>query len=100
MQQLELWQYITIALGAAFVGLGKGGLPGIGNLTVVLLALALPAKASVGVLLPILISADIVAVAVYRATRAMALHPTLGALDGRGHCYRVFSFQPSERRTC
>lgn len=66
MQQLELWQYITIALGAAFVGLGKGGLPGIGNLTVVLLALALPAKASVGVLLPILISADIVAVAVYR----------------------------------
>lgn len=66
MDQLETWQYLLVALGAAFVGFGKGGLPGMGNLTVVLLALALPAKASVGVLLPILISADIVAVAIYR----------------------------------
>ncbi len=66
MYSLELWQYGLIALGAFFVGLGKGGLPGVGNLTVVLLALALPAKASVGILLPILISADIVAVIVYR----------------------------------
>lgn len=66
MQELELWQYLIIALGAAFVGFGKGGLPGVGNLTVVLLALVLPAKASVGVLLPILISADIMAVAIYR----------------------------------
>ncbi|MFW6218009.1 MAG: sulfite exporter TauE/SafE family protein, partial [Verrucomicrobiota bacterium] len=57
---------MLIALGALFVGLGKGGLPGVGNLTVVLMALALPAKVSVGVLLPILISADIVAVLVYR----------------------------------
>jgi uncharacterized membrane protein YfcA len=38
----------------------------VGNLTVVLLALVLPAKMSVGVLLPILISADIMAVAIYR----------------------------------
>jgi len=66
MEQMEVWQYTLIALGALFVGLGKGGLPGMGNLTVMLLALALPAKASVGILLPILISADIVAVFVYR----------------------------------
>lgn len=66
MESLELWQYLLIATGAFAVGLGKGGLPGVGNLTVVLMALALPAKASVGVLLPILISADIVAVIVYR----------------------------------
>jgi uncharacterized membrane protein YfcA len=66
MQTLELWQYSVIALGAVFVGFGKGGLPGVGNLTVVLLALVLPAKMSVGVLLPILISADIMAVAIYR----------------------------------
>lgn len=63
---LELWQYGLIALGAFLVGLGKGGLPGVGNLTVVLMALALPAKMSVGILLPILISADIIAVLVYR----------------------------------
>lgn len=66
MGAIELWQYGLIATGAFLVGLGKGGLPGVGNLTVVLFALALPARASVGVLLPILISADIVAVLVYR----------------------------------
>jgi uncharacterized membrane protein YfcA len=66
MLQIELWQYGLIAVGAFLVGLGKGGLPGVGNLTVVLMALALPAKASVGILLPILISADIIAVLVYR----------------------------------
>lgn len=66
MPELELWQYLLIAFGAFCVGLGKGGLPGVGNLTVVLMALALPAKVSVGVLLPILISADIIAVIVYR----------------------------------
>jgi uncharacterized membrane protein YfcA len=66
MYSLEIWQYSLIALGAFFVGLGKGGLPGMGNITVVLLAIALPAKASVGILLPILISADIIAVIVYR----------------------------------
>jgi uncharacterized membrane protein YfcA len=66
MYELDFWQYGLIALGAFLVGLGKGGLPGVGNITVVLMALALPAKASVGILLPILISADIIAVLVYR----------------------------------
>lgn len=66
MGELEVWQYNIVAFGAVCVGLGKGGLPGVGNLTVVLLALVLPAKASVGILLPILIAADIVAAALYR----------------------------------
>jgi uncharacterized membrane protein YfcA len=66
MDAIELWQYGLIALGALLVGMGKGGLPGVGNLTVVLMALALPAKLSVGILLPILLSADIIAVLVYR----------------------------------
>ena len=66
MYNLEPWQYVLLILSAFCVGLGKGGLPGIGNLTVILAALVLPAKASVGILLPVLISADIVAVLVYR----------------------------------
>ncbi|MEO0510018.1 MAG: sulfite exporter TauE/SafE family protein [Verrucomicrobiota bacterium] len=66
MQELEVWQYLLIAIGAFCTGLGKGGLPGVGNITVVLMALALSAKVSVGVLLPILIAADVVAVIVYR----------------------------------
>ena len=55
-----------VASGAFFIGMSKGGLPGIGNLTVVLLALVFPAKTSLGILLPILISADVVAVTGYR----------------------------------
>jgi uncharacterized membrane protein YfcA len=66
MYHLEFWQYVLVVFSAFLVGLGKGGLPGVGNLSVVLMALALPAKASVGILLPILISADIIAVLVYR----------------------------------
>lgn len=66
MPALELWQYSLIAIGALSVGLGKGGLPGVGNLAIILLVIALPTKLSVGVLLPILISADVVAVVVYR----------------------------------
>lgn len=66
METLELWQYGLMALGAFFVGLGKGGLAGVGNLTIVFMALALPAKVSVGVLLPILIAADVLAVLIYR----------------------------------
>jgi len=66
MPDLELWQYLLIATGAFAVGLGKGGLPGIGNITIVLMVIALPAKMSVGVLLPILVSADLFAVLIYR----------------------------------
>ena len=67
MDQLtpELWLYGI--LGAIFVGLGKGGLPGMGNLTVAFYALVLPdPKLSVGVLLPILSCSDIFAVRIYR----------------------------------
>ena len=52
-------------LAALLVGLGKGGLPGTGNLSVILMAMIFPSKESVGILLPILICADIVAVSVY-----------------------------------
>jgi uncharacterized membrane protein YfcA len=58
------WMIVTI--GALLVGLGKGGIVGVGNLTVVLFAMVFDAKASVGLLLPVLIGADIVAITVYR----------------------------------
>lgn len=63
---IEWWQWLVAGLGALLVGLGKGGLPGVGNFTVVLFALTFDAKLSVGLLLPILISADVVAVVLYR----------------------------------
>lgn len=64
--EMETWQWGLAILGALLVGLGKGGLSGIGNLTVMIFAMVFAAKASVGILLPVLISADIVAVYWYR----------------------------------
>lgn len=63
---LDLWQILAVLGGALLVGLGKGGIPGAGNFTVVIFASVFEAKASVGLLLPVLISADVIAVLVYR----------------------------------
>lgn len=59
-------QWLFGLLGALLVGLGKGGLAGVGNLAMVFFAHAFPAKASVGMLLPVLITADLVAITIYR----------------------------------
>jgi uncharacterized membrane protein YfcA len=64
--EMSYWQWALTAIGAMLVGLGKGGVAGVGNLTVVIFALVFPAKESVGLLLPILICADIMAVIIYR----------------------------------
>jgi len=64
--ELTPWQWGLALLGALCTGLGKGGLSGVGNLTVVIFVLVFPARASVGLLLPILIAADLVAVTLFR----------------------------------
>ncbi len=60
----RLW----LAGGAAAVlsGMAKSGVPGLGILAIPLMAMVLPAKASVGALLPILIIADVFAIALHR----------------------------------
>ncbi len=63
---MSVGDWMIVMTGALLVGLGKGGIVGVGNLTVVLFAMVFEAKASVGLLLPVLISADIVAITVYR----------------------------------
>lgn len=63
---LAAWQWALLALGAAAIGMSKTGLPGLGALYVALFANLLSPKASVGVVLPLLILADVVALVVYR----------------------------------
>ena len=63
---LELWQWALGAFGAFLVGLSKTGIPGLGILNVAIFALVFPARESVGLVLVILICADIVAVTTYR----------------------------------
>jgi len=75
-------------LGAFFVGMSKGGLPGTGALTVWIYAQIFGAKHSVAIVLPLLVCADVYAVIVYRKhtdwTLFKRLAPALvvGALFG------------------
>src|SRR5437667_5846449 len=63
---LTPWQWAFLAVGALLVGLAKTGVPGLGVLTVGLFANALPARESTGALLPLLLCADVIGVAIYR----------------------------------
>ncbi|MBL4739391.1 MAG: permease [SAR86 cluster bacterium] len=58
--------YLYVGLAAFLVGFTKTSVGGVGILAVLLMALAIPGKASPGVLLPMLIAADIMAVIYYR----------------------------------
>ncbi|MGE4611440.1 MAG: sulfite exporter TauE/SafE family protein [Paracoccaceae bacterium] len=58
--------YVYIFMAALLVGFTKTSVGGVGILAVVLMALAIPGKGSPGVMLPMLIVADIFAVIYYR----------------------------------
>lgn len=66
MQDWTISQWTLMAVGAFVVGLSKCGLPGVGILAIPLFASVLPARASTGMLLPILLVGDIISVAYYR----------------------------------
>lgn len=63
---LTLGQWAVLAAGAFFIGLSKTGLPGAGILAIPFIAAVIPAKASTGVVLPMLIVGDLFAVAYYK----------------------------------
>ncbi len=58
-------QWGLLLFAAFFVGLSKTGIPGVGIFAVGLFATVIPARASAGVILPLLIVADMVAVVSY-----------------------------------
>lgn len=66
MVGLTLWQWTLLALAALVTGLSKTGIAGLGVLSVALFANALPARASTGALLPLLLCADVFGVAFFR----------------------------------
>jgi len=70
LEDLSASQWVIGFLGAFLIGLGKGGISGVGNFTIALYALSFPARASVGLLLPVLMIADIFAIILYRRTVA------------------------------
>ena len=58
-------QWVAIVLAAFILGFSKSGIKGIGIIIILILAFVFGEKASTGILLPMLISADIVAVSYY-----------------------------------
>ena len=62
-----------LSLGAFVTGLSKTGIAGLGVLAVALFANALPARASTGALLPLLLAADVFGVAFFRKHANWAL---------------------------
>jgi uncharacterized protein len=62
----DLAGIIEIAGAALVTGFSKSGVPGIGILAPILAAMAMPARASTGFLLPVLIEGDCIAVGYWR----------------------------------
>ena len=66
MPDINIAGLVVVALCAIMVGVSKTGIPGFGILVVPLMATVLPVRASTGVLLGILILADLFAIAYHR----------------------------------
>jgi uncharacterized membrane protein YfcA len=62
----SVWQWVLLGVCGVLAGLSKTGLPGVGILVVPLMALLMPARQSTGVLLPMLIFADLFSAGYYR----------------------------------
>lgn len=60
------WQWALAIIGALSIGLSKTGIGGLGMLAVVIFTMLLPAREASGVVLPMLVFADVVAVLSYR----------------------------------
>lgn len=88
MPDWTFWQWVAVALAAACIGFSKAGFVGVGMMAVLLMAQVMPARASTGVILPMLIVADFFAVGAFRRfavwSHLVRLLPTavLGVLTG------------------
>jgi uncharacterized membrane protein YfcA len=60
------WQWVACLAAASLIGMSKGGLAGLGALATPIVTLALPPVVAVGLLLPVLISQDLVSVWSFR----------------------------------
>ena len=72
--QLDLLPWSILAVSAVVIGISKTGIPGLGILAMVFVAIVLPAKQSTGLILPMLIAGDVCGVGYYR------LHASWGHL--------------------
>jgi uncharacterized protein len=83
MPSLDAAQWAVLLLSLLLVGFSKTGVSGAGTVAIALFALVLPTKSSTGMLLPLLLVGDVVAVASYRRhadwPRLLRLFPWVAA---------------------
>lgn len=60
------WEFAALAFAALLVGFSKTAVSGANTVSLAIFAAVLPARASTGVLLPVLIAGDLLAVLTYR----------------------------------
>lgn len=96
---LPILSWCLLLLAGTGVGLSKTAIPGGGILAVVLTAMALPSRMSVGVLLPMLIFGDFFAIGKYRPHIDRKQLATLlpFALIGLGGGYVILRFATNEQ---
>ncbi|MEV0318227.1 sulfite exporter TauE/SafE family protein [Streptomyces sp. NPDC050658] len=63
---VSLWEFAALAAAAVLVGFSKTAVSGANTVSLAVFAAVLPARESTGVLLPILIAGDVLAVLTYR----------------------------------
>ena len=66
MFNLNEFQWLIVSICALMIGLNKTAIPGLAILAIPLMAEVIPARASVGIVLPMLMFADLFAVGYYR----------------------------------
>ncbi|MCL2640592.1 MAG: sulfite exporter TauE/SafE family protein [Phycisphaerales bacterium] len=66
MPELTLTQWLIMIAAALILGMSKTGLAGVGILAIPLAAMVIPARESTGLILPMLVVGDIMAVLIYR----------------------------------
>lgn len=64
--ELPWWGWALAILGCVWIGISKTGIAGLGVLAVAVFTLVFPARASTGIVLPLLIVGDIMALVAYR----------------------------------
>lgn len=66
MHSLALWEFLALAAASILVGFSKTAVSGANTVSLAIFAAVLPARESTGVLLPLLIVGDLLAVRTYR----------------------------------
>jgi uncharacterized membrane protein YfcA len=66
MDSISLWGFVALAAAATLVGFSKTAVSGANTVSLAVFASVLPARESTGVLLPVLIFGDVLAVLTYR----------------------------------